>query len=86
MNCHPEGGEGSAVSRRSRKTSDLSLSSPLLASSRFAECAQESGAFGIEVHKDIPGRYESFPHPEENLAAIRSWTNSTDYSSSRKGA
>ena len=33
--------------------------------------AQESGVFGIEVDNDIPGRYESFVHPEEKLAAIR---------------
>ncbi len=33
--------------------------------------AQESHVFGIEVDNDIPGRYESFLHPEEKLAAIR---------------
>jgi hypothetical protein len=33
--------------------------------------AQESGVFGIEVDNDIPGRYESFVHPEEKLSAIR---------------
>jgi len=33
--------------------------------------AHESGVFGIEVDNDIPGRYESFLHPEEKLAAIR---------------
>jgi len=33
--------------------------------------AQEDGVFGIEVDNDIPGRYESFLHPEEKLAAIR---------------
>jgi hypothetical protein len=33
--------------------------------------AQQSGVFGIEVDNDIPGRYESFLHPEEKLAAIR---------------
>lgn len=33
--------------------------------------AQESGVFGIEVDNDIPGRYESFLHPEEKLQAIR---------------
>ena len=33
--------------------------------------AQESGVFGIEVDNDIPGRYESFLHPEEKLRAIR---------------
>src|ERR1700758_545174 len=32
--------------------------------------AQESGVFGIEVDNDIPGRYESFLHPEEKLKAI----------------
>ena len=26
--------------------------------------------FGIEVDNDIPGRYESFLHPEEKLKAI----------------
>ena len=33
--------------------------------------AQDSGVFGIEVDNDIPGRYESFLHPEEKLKAIR---------------
>jgi hypothetical protein len=33
--------------------------------------AQESGVAGIEVDNDIPGRYESFVHPEEKLKAIR---------------
>ena len=33
--------------------------------------ARESGVFGIEVDNDIPGRYESFVHPEEKLKAIR---------------
>jgi hypothetical protein len=33
--------------------------------------AQEDGVFGIEVDNDIPGRYESFLHPEEKLKAIR---------------
>lgn len=32
--------------------------------------AQESGVFGIEVDNDIPGRYESFLHPEAKLKAI----------------
>lgn len=32
--------------------------------------AQESDVFGIEVDNDIPGRYESFVHPEEKLRAI----------------
>src|SRR5882672_2664074 len=33
--------------------------------------AQESGVSGIEVDNDIPGRYESFLHPEAKLNAIR---------------
>src|SRR5579864_4868747 len=33
--------------------------------------AQASDVFGIEVDNDIPGRYESFVHPEEKLNAIR---------------
>ena len=33
--------------------------------------ARDSHVFGIEVDNDIPGRYESFLHPEEKLAAIR---------------
>ena len=33
--------------------------------------AKASGVFGIEVDNDIPGRYESFLHPEEELKAIR---------------
>jgi hypothetical protein len=33
--------------------------------------AQEDGVFGIEVDNDIPGRYESFVHPEEKLKVIR---------------
>ena len=33
--------------------------------------AQESGVLGIEVDNDIPGRYESFLHPEGKLKAIR---------------
>ncbi len=33
--------------------------------------AQASGVSGIEVDNDIPGRYESFLHPEEKLKAIR---------------
>jgi hypothetical protein len=36
--------------------------------------AQEDGVFGIEVDNDIPGRYESFLHPEEKLKAIREVT------------
>jgi hypothetical protein len=38
---------------------------------RIVRNAQESGVFGIEVDNDIPGRYESFVHPEEKLKAIR---------------
>jgi hypothetical protein len=33
--------------------------------------AQAGGVFGIEVDNDIPGRYESFLHPEAKLNAIR---------------
>jgi hypothetical protein len=32
--------------------------------------AERDGVFGIEVDNDIPGRYESFLHPEEKLKAI----------------
>lgn len=35
------------------------------------EDARRGHVFGIEVDNDIPGRYESFLHPEEKLAAIR---------------
>jgi hypothetical protein len=38
---------------------------------RIVREAQESHVFGIEVDNDITGRYESFLHPEEKLAAIR---------------
>jgi hypothetical protein len=38
---------------------------------RIVREAQESHVSGIEVDNDIPGRYESFLHPEEKLAAIR---------------
>ena len=38
---------------------------------QIVRSAQESDVFGIEVDNDIPGRYESFVHPEEKLAAIR---------------
>src|SRR5882724_3919241 len=38
---------------------------------QIVQRAQESGVFGIEVDNDIPGRYESFVHPEEKLNAIR---------------
>ena len=37
----------------------------------IARSARDSGVLGIEVDNDIPGRYESFLHPEEKLAAIR---------------
>jgi hypothetical protein len=37
---------------------------------RIVREAGESHVFGIEVDNDIPGRYESFLHPEEKLAAI----------------
>ena len=37
---------------------------------RSCSKAQESEVFGIEVDNDIPGRYESFLHPEEKLKAI----------------
>jgi hypothetical protein len=33
--------------------------------------AAETNVFGIEVDNDIPGRYESFLHPEQKLKAIR---------------
>jgi hypothetical protein len=38
---------------------------------RIVGNAQETGVFGIEVDNDIPGRYESFLHPEEKLKAIQ---------------
>src|SRR5581483_923184 len=37
----------------------------------YVRSAQEDGVFGIEVDNDIPGRYESFLHPEAKLAAIQ---------------
>jgi hypothetical protein len=37
---------------------------------QIVRSAQASGVFGIEVDNDIPGRYESFLHPEEKLKAI----------------
>src|SRR5438477_4574085 len=37
---------------------------------RIVREAQDSHVFGIEVDNDIPGRYESFLHPEEKLEAI----------------
>jgi len=37
----------------------------------IARKVQASGVFGIEVDNDIPGRYESFLHPENKLKAIR---------------
>ncbi len=39
--------------------------------SQIVRRAQDSGVFGIEVDNDIPGRYESFLHPEAKLKAIR---------------
>lgn len=39
--------------------------------SEIVRRAQESDVFGIEVDNDIPGRYESFLHPEAKLKAIR---------------
>ena len=38
---------------------------------RIVREATESHVFGIEVDNDIPGRYESFLHPEEKLADIK---------------
>jgi hypothetical protein len=38
---------------------------------RIVREAQESRVSGIEVDNDIPGRYESYLHPEQKLAAIR---------------
>lgn len=40
-------------------------------SAEIARNASESGVLGIEADNDIPGRYESFLHPEEKLKAIR---------------
>ncbi len=37
---------------------------------RIVQNATDSGVFGIEVDNDIPGRYESFLHPEAKLKAI----------------
>ncbi|HXZ40280.1 MAG TPA: hypothetical protein VEG68_06025 [Terriglobales bacterium] len=37
---------------------------------QIVRSAQASGVFGIEVDNDIPGRYDSFVHPEEKLKAI----------------
>jgi len=37
---------------------------------RIVRDAQASDVFGIEVDNDIPGRYESYVHPEEKLKAI----------------
>ena len=37
---------------------------------QIVQRAQESDVSGIEVDNDIPGRYESFVHPEEKLKAI----------------
>ena len=38
---------------------------------RIVREAQDSHVLGIEVDNDITGRYDSFLHPEEKLAAIR---------------
>jgi len=38
---------------------------------QIVNSAQASGVFGIEVDNDIPGRYESFVHPEAKLKAIQ---------------
>lgn len=38
---------------------------------QIVDKAQASDVFGIEVDNDIPGRYESFLHPEAKLKAIR---------------
>jgi hypothetical protein len=38
---------------------------------KIVSSAEASDVFGIEVDNDIPGRYESFLHPEEKLTAIR---------------
>jgi hypothetical protein len=38
---------------------------------QIVRSARESNVFGIEVDNDIPGRYESFLHPEEKLQVIR---------------
>jgi hypothetical protein len=37
---------------------------------QIVRSAHASGVFGIEVDNDIPGRYESFLHPDEKLKAI----------------
>jgi hypothetical protein len=37
---------------------------------KIVSAAEASDVFGIEVDNDIPGRYESFVHPEEKLKAI----------------
>jgi hypothetical protein len=37
---------------------------------KIVSSAEASDVFGIEVDNDIPGRYESFLHPEEKLKAI----------------
>jgi hypothetical protein len=37
---------------------------------KIVSSAEASDVFGIEVDNDIPGRYESFVHPEEKLRAI----------------
>ena len=38
---------------------------------RIIADAQQTHVFGIEIDNDIPGRYESFVHPEEKLKAIQ---------------
>jgi glycosyl hydrolase family 10 len=38
---------------------------------RIVREAQDSHVLGIEVDNDITGRYDSFLHPEEKLAAVR---------------
>jgi hypothetical protein len=37
---------------------------------KIVSAAEASDVFGIEVDNDIPGRYESYVHPEEKLKAI----------------
>ena len=37
---------------------------------KIVSSAKASDVFGIEVDNDIPGRYESYVHPEEKLRAI----------------
>jgi hypothetical protein len=42
---------------------------------QIVRSAQTSNVSGIEVDNDIPGRYESFLHPEEKLKAIHDLAN-----------